>query len=823
MISHQLNPRSDRRTGRLTRFVISGVILAGFFVTPAGSSFGQPIDADNPDISLEEATHALVGLGAEHKIAPHDRRSLIHDRLLAHAAHRNQRLAALIEKDPQEVLRLAMPARHRAKLPPAVRAHVEQEVTDEGELEVLHEDNDHGGQFHYFLNSGAERVKLHFAAHPPRHHSGTRVRVSGVRVNQAVAAASGTTSMQVLAAPLSNTYGVQQTAVILVNFQNSPTSQSIPVAGARDVVFTQVSNFDNENSYGQTSLGGDVFGWYTIPMNSTGCDYYGIASLARQAATNAGVNLSGYRRLVYAFPSNSCGWWGLGTVGGNPSQAWINGSFQSGVVAHEMGHNFGLWHSHALECGTATIGGSCTNIEYGDVADVMGSASPPKHFNAYQKELLGWLNAGNSPPLTYVQSGGTYIIDGYETPGSASKALKIQNGTNSAKYYVEFRRPIGFDSVMSGNANIMNGVLIHSGDPSNSNTSYLLDMTPLTSSWSDPALSIGSTFTDPVTGLNIQLQSITSTSATVNVFTGGTACVRANPTISISPSQSQWVSAGTKVSYSVTVTNHDNSGCTNSTFTLAATVPGAGWTANFGQSALTLGPGASASTSLDVTSPSSAQDAFYTISVKATNSTYSTFFASTSATYVVSTGTTPGTFTDNFNRQDSTLLGASWTEVGNLVISSNQLKNGGSGNNYAAVAALGGATQSAEADFTSVRNDTGGHFGVILRYQDPKNYYMLYRKVGGSSVLRISKVVNGVETVLVQKGLPNPKMNTPFHLKGSANGSTLTLQVGTVNVSISSDGTFATGGLGIVLGTKAYTNTVYNQTVVADNFSATAN
>ena len=175
---------------------------------------------------------------------------------------------------------------------------------------------------------------------------------------------------------------------------------------------TSVTNFFYEASYQQTSLTGNVFGPYTISISSTGtaCDYYGIAMAAEQAATAAGVSLSSYTRRVYAFPSNGCGWWGLGTVGGYPSMAWINGSFQNGVVAHEMGHNLGLYHSHALECGAATIAASCSSVDYGDILDVMGSAVPPKHFNAAQKERLGWLGYGASPPITTVQSSGVYTV-----------------------------------------------------------------------------------------------------------------------------------------------------------------------------------------------------------------------------------------------------------------------------------------------------------------------------------------------------------------------------------------------------------------------------
>ena len=119
-----------------------------------------------------------------------------------------------------------------------------------------------------------------------------------------------------------------------------------------------------------------------------------IASYAKQAATAAGVNLSAYTRYVYAFPENACDWWGLGTVGGNPSQAWINGSLAKGV-GHEMGHNLGLYHSRGLECGTTTLGSNCTTIDYGDTLDKMGIR--PRRISTPSRRI-GW--AGWIPPLT---------------------------------------------------------------------------------------------------------------------------------------------------------------------------------------------------------------------------------------------------------------------------------------------------------------------------------------------------------------------------------------------------------------------------------------
>ena len=96
---------------------------------------------------------------------------------------------------------------------------------------------------------------------------------------------------------------------------------------------------------------------------------------------------------------------GASTIGGNPSEAWINGSLDLKVLSHEMGHNFGLYHSHALDCGTAVLGTNCSVFEYGDRMDTMGNTSAG-HFNAFQRERLGWLDYGISSAITTVQANG---------------------------------------------------------------------------------------------------------------------------------------------------------------------------------------------------------------------------------------------------------------------------------------------------------------------------------------------------------------------------------------------------------------------------------
>ena len=406
---------------------------------------------------------------------------------------------------------------------------VDEEI--EGELEILHEDSNQGSRYHYFLKAAGRRLSLSFAKEPPTHLvSGAQVRVRGVRTSNVLALQSGGDSVQTVAAAVPNTLGDQRTLAILVNFRNNAL-QPYTVDFANNMFFSTTSNFFLENSYQQTYLSGVVKGWYTIDMDSpidgVTCDYSRIASLAEQAATNAGVVLSNYSHKVYAFPQTGCAWWGLSSVGGSPSQAWVNGGLELGVTAHELGHGLGLWHSHSLDCGTAAvIGFNCTTNEYGDIVDMMG-ASHAAHYNAFQKERLGWLNAGISPPITTVGVDGTYPLESYESVGSGPKALKILKSTDPSTgartwYYVESRKALGFDGFLTDEAtqNILNGVLVRTGTEGNGNSSYLLDMTPATPVyywWYDPALVAGQSFTDLNTGLILTTNSVSGSGASVTV------------------------------------------------------------------------------------------------------------------------------------------------------------------------------------------------------------------------------------------------------------------------------------------------------------------
>lgn len=619
------------------RPAIAALVLALVLALLAGTSLAQAPQ------SAEGLTQSLVAQTLRYQAAdPAQQAQLLPD-LLTAAATRYQFLGSLVETDPGEVLRVALPGALRAGLPAPVQAYVEEAVQVEGDLEVLHEDRDVGSRYLYFLESALGRLSLHFAADAPALQTGTRVRVQGVRVGQTLALSSGG-SVQTLSTVLPHSFGEVKTLVILVNFADKAT-QPYTVSSAQGVLAT-TSNFYLENSFSQSWLtavvdsgqAADVRGWYTIALSSTVCDYSTLASQAKSAAQANGVDLSQYNRYVYAFPNNACTWWGLGTVGGWPGQSWINGSLQLRVVGHEGGHNYGLYHSHSMSCDSTT----CTTSEYGDSWDIMGATSG--HLNTFQKERLGWLNYGTSPPLTTVTADGTYWMDAYEPVGSNSKALKIVKSTDPSTgkktyYYLEYRAKSGFDGGLSS------GVVAHTGSESSANSSYTWDLFPTTST-TDWVLDVGQTYNDSNAAITMTTTQLTSSSAAVQVTFGPVPCVQANPSMALSPSTSQWVSGGTTVNYTVTVTNNDNAGCSASDFNLQATVYDSnnnvvsGWTIAFGSNSLTISPGSSGSTGLAVTSPKSATDGFYTIPVTATNSKYANETATVLATYVVANGLT---------------------------------------------------------------------------------------------------------------------------------------------------------------------------------------
>lgn len=558
------------------------------------------------------------------------------EQLTAVATDRAQSLNNLISLDPGSALLEAIPTTLAEQLPSEIQPLLEKQVVKTGTVTVYYEDYLEEGRevIVYALDSDESgpnnAYRMYFAQGEPNVKTGDRIKVSGVALkNSLVMAEAGGSSVQVTStsstAALS---GDQSTLAILFNFSDN-TSQPFSPANIANALF---NNADSSNLYYQevssdaVSFSGLAVGWYTIPYSSSTCNTNTWASAANSAAQSAGINLSSYPRRVYVFPrTSSCAWAGLGTVGGNPSGAWINGYSTSYVYSHELGHNLGMHHAASYLCGSVAIASSgCTYSEYGDPFDVMGAAWIYRHVNGAHKTQVGWVNTRT------VTSSGTYTVNILED-AVGYQALKIAKPDTAENYFVEYRQARGFDASLPGN--MVNGVsvIVHNG----SSQTKKLDLIP-DGNLDASALVDGGSFTDIVNGITITQISHDATQATVQISMTGPTCNPAAPTVSLSP-VSQSGTAGQTLNYSVSVRNNDNSACFSSTFNL---LPGpilSGWTTSLGAASLSIGPGQTASTTFAVTSGSTSADGSYGVAVAASDSSTPVHNATANATYMVYT------------------------------------------------------------------------------------------------------------------------------------------------------------------------------------------
>ncbi len=363
----------------------------------------------------------------------------------------------------------------------------------------------------------------------------------------------------VVQAPLLGATGEQRVIVILVNFLDK-TSQPFSIATANDVVFNQTNAYYSEASYQKTWLSGTVVGWYTLPITiGTSCPTDQIFNEAVKAA-DPSVNFNNYSRIMVMFPGLAgCNFGGQGTLGKNTvttndgtisaSKAWINYDLPDlGVVGHELGHNLGVHHANALDCGaevvtTETVSSAmttCKDYEYGDFIDIMGVPSDG-HMNASFKNKLGWFDTANVVTLGTSMDAGTYTLNPLESFSTGIQLIRVLRGVDSLNrpnyYNIEYRQPIGQDSFLSTNSsslytnytNSTKGALIHldyDTTASYASQTRLLDMTPNSDTSPcytrgcadsrDGSLGINKTFTDP-TGIQITPIAMSSSSLTVNV------------------------------------------------------------------------------------------------------------------------------------------------------------------------------------------------------------------------------------------------------------------------------------------------------------------
>jgi hypothetical protein len=296
-------------------------------------------------------------------------------------------------------------------------------------------------------------------------------------------------------------------------------------------------------------MAGDVYGYFTLAPSNTSCDHSAWMSAATSAASTAGVDLASYTNVMLAFPHQSACWWaGLANLIGRTS--FINGYLTPYVTAHELGHNFGVYHASSLRCVDASgarvsLSTDCTLGEYGDPFDVMGSNA--HHTSNWHRRQLGFLTRADEATVT---APGTYRLATAEVAGGTPRILRIAR-PNGDFFYLEWRQPYGRFDAFATTAAAVRGVIIRIAPDTRRGRSKLIDTTPETTSWLDAPLVKGRTFVDPTNGISITTTELDANGATVQI---GFGPVRTpSPTLVAAPTSTPIVTPRPTVAPSATV------------------------------------------------------------------------------------------------------------------------------------------------------------------------------------------------------------------------------------------------------------------------------
>lgn len=319
------------------------------------------------------------------------------------------------------------------------------------------------------------------------------------------------------------THGNKTLLVIRVDYDdragepiNIQTGQPITEDDVVDVIngSGQVRTFFQEASFGKTDLlisptvngdSPDVTEVLRMPQTA---EYYAntsngsgpLGNDAFTAANEAGYVTDDYDLvLIITSNLNDKGtkfdtWAGRAVRAGKRS--WYNGYWDFWVVAHELGHNYGLTHAGRWDVTDGDpISPAGSLNAYGDNHDTMGaSGKPAEHFNHHFKSILHWVP---DSAVTTADNTGVYRVhrlDHKDADLTLPRAIKITQDL-ARPYWIGYRR-------LSEFPHMNNGAYVLRGDYK-INESELLDLTTPGNSINDAALSLNQTFTDAAAGVSM--------------------------------------------------------------------------------------------------------------------------------------------------------------------------------------------------------------------------------------------------------------------------------------------------------------------------------
>ena len=261
---------------------------------------------------------------------------------------------------------------------------------------------------------------------------------------------------------------------------------------------TQVASFYRSSSYGNATLKFTVAPQlYRLPTSAV---QYATAGNEFQlyddalAAAAADYVVTNYDKVLVLFswlgfiPGSQLQFAGLSVIG--TSMLWVNGEFDFRVVAHELGHTYGLYHANFWHPGDDNpIGDYGSSTEYGDPFDIMAANwgnDARADFNPWFKYQINWIHDDQVQTVT---TSGTYRVYRFDdASATGTLALRIAKDATS-DYWIGYRRNFTENSGLQHGAYVVWGYHY----PRQSN---LLGLGPTVNNARDPGLVLDTVLAD---------------------------------------------------------------------------------------------------------------------------------------------------------------------------------------------------------------------------------------------------------------------------------------------------------------------------------------
>lgn len=289
--------------------------------------------------------------------------------------------------------------------------------------------------------------------------------------------------------------------VILVDFDDKP-GQPVNPETLDYLINTYVSQQISDMSYRKSYINCTVnTNTYRMPELSTAYTSDHLP-MYDHAVAACGVDLSGYETIcVYFARSPGITFDGYASLGGE--KMWINGVTSIPIITHELGHNYGSYHSHSWDVsGSDPVDLLGTHVEYGDFSDIMGHGGfPAGHFHVQNKLEIQWLEATNMVTATH---SGTYRIYRTDHPdtdpiNARLRGVRIDKGSTNSYW-------VGYRQLYPEHEHYGRGTYVLWQQPNADHypKSHLLDMTPGSAGGKeDGGLALGQTYSDSVAQAHI--------------------------------------------------------------------------------------------------------------------------------------------------------------------------------------------------------------------------------------------------------------------------------------------------------------------------------